>query len=169
MVDTEPDAISSERPDEADGELEQAVISGPVENDAAIDGGGEGGPVVEPPSAPPVEPAPTPRPAVPEPEQERLTIRRARFDASRSGCRSLAIPPAVEQALGASTVRIRVRTVVAPDGTVMSATVVRGNESVPESLILRCAEQWVFEPATLPDGTAVPYPAIRVLTITPRT
>ena len=47
--------------------------------------------------------------------------------------------------------------------------VTEGDSAIPEALVIRCAEQWVFAPATLPDGTAVPYPAIRTFVITPRT
>jgi hypothetical protein len=50
----------------------------------------------------------------------------------------------------------------------MNASVVNGDQAVPESLVINCATQWVFAPATLPDGTAVPYPAIRTFVITPR-
>jgi hypothetical protein len=103
------------------------------------------------------------------PEQERETIRRARFLADQSGCRSLIIPDQVGAALGARTVRIRVRAMVGADGHVMNASVVEGDSAVPESLVIDCATQWVFAPATLPDGTAVPYPAIRTFVITPRT
>ena len=64
---------------------------------------------------------------------------------------------------------IRVRALVGTDGRVMNASVVEGDAAVPNALVIDCATQWVFAPATLPDGTAVPYPAIRTFVITPRT
>ncbi len=167
VLDGPPTSIPDEVPEEADGELTEVVNAGPIDNDAVM---GEGG--SDEPSAPVVTqapPVPLPRVVERAPEQERETIRRARFLADQSGCRSLIIPDQVGAALGARTVRIRVRALVGTDGHVMNASVVNGDEAVPESLVLRCAEQWVFAPATLPDGTAVPYPAIRTFVITPRT
>ena len=165
VLDGPPSGIPDERPEEAEGELAEVNHVGPIENDAVMGEGG--GPQVPTPpvQAPRIE---LPRTVERAPEQERETIRRARFLAEESGCRSLIIPDDVGAALGARTVRIRVRALVGVDGHVMNASVVNGDQAVPESLVINCATQWVFAPATLPDGTAVPYPAIRTFVITPR-
>lgn len=168
VLDGPPSEIPDERPEEADGELAEVNHVGPIENDAVMgEGGGE--PAPTPPPTPPAPRVELPRTVERAPEQERETIRRARFLADQSGCRSLIIPDEVGAALGARTVRIRVRAMVGVDGHVMNASVVNGDAAVPESLVINCATQWVFAPATLPDGTAVPYPAIRTFVITPRT
>ncbi|MCA9578987.1 MAG: hypothetical protein H6726_02925 [Sandaracinaceae bacterium] len=167
VLDGPPSEIPDERPEEAEGELAAVNNVGPIENGAVMgEGGGEREPTPPPVQAPRVE---LPQRVERAPEQERETIRRARFLADQSGCRSLIIPDAVGQALGARTVRIRVRALVGVDGHVMNASVMNGDADVPESLVIDCATQWVFAPATLPDGTAVPYPAIRTFVITPRT
>jgi hypothetical protein len=166
VLDGPPSGIPEERPEEADGELAEVNHVGPIENDAVM---GEGGGEPAPAPAPPAPVVQLPRTVERAPEQERETIRRARFLADQSGCRSLIIPDDVGAALGARTVRIRVRALVGVDGHVTNASVVNGDQAVPEELVLRCATQWVFAPATLPDGTAVPYPAIRTFVITPRT
>jgi hypothetical protein len=166
VLDGPPSGIPDERPEEADGELAAVNHVGPIENDAVV-GDGNGAP--EPQRPPPTPVVELPRVVERAPEQERETIRRARFLADQSGCRSLIIPDQVGAALGARTVRIRVRALIGTDGRVMNASVVDGDEAVPDSLVIDCATQWVFAPATLPDGTAVPYPAIRTFVITPRT
>jgi len=166
VLDGPPSGIPDERPEEAEGELAAVNQVGPIENGAVM-GEGDG-----PPTPPRVVEAPRvelPRVVERAPEQERETIRRARFLADQSGCRSLIIPDNVGAALGARTVRIRVRAMVGTDGRVMNATVVEGDAAVPNALVINCATEWVFAPATLPDGTAVPYPAIRTFVITPRT
>lgn len=166
VLDGPPSGIPDERPEEAEGELAAVNHVGPIENGAVM---GEGdGPVVPPrPETPRV--VELPRTVERAPEQERETIRRARFLADQSGCRSLIIPDQVGAALGARTVTIRVRALVGTDGRVMNASVVEGDAAVPNALVIDCATEWVFAPATLPDGTAVPYPAIRTFVITPRT
>ncbi len=169
VLDRPPTEIPDEIPEEADGDLSETEGTGPVDNDAEMGEGGDG-------EAPAPEPAPvvTPEPPAPRPAprpagQVRETIRRARFLADRSGCRRIIIPDDVAAALGAQTVRLRIRALVDPQGNVASARIVNGHPAIPEDLVLRCAEQWAFAPATLPDGTAVPYPAIRTFVIRPRT
>ncbi len=139
--------IPKERPAEADGEL---VLAGDV---AAVDG------VIEekaPPPPPPPPPAPRvehePPPPAPA-EQEREIIAAPRFV---SGCRA----PAVSDALltNAATIRIEVQMMIDTQGRVTSAKVMQSHPLVPDDGVLRCARQQVFEPAHLPDGTAVPYP-----------
>lgn len=149
-----------------EGELGSADNVGPIENDAEMGEGGDGPPVQE--DAPAVAEE-APRPTEPPPSQVRETIRRARYLADRSGCRRIIIPDDVAAALGAQTVRVRIRALVDTNGRVRNATVTEGHELIPESLFIDCAEQWAFEPASLPDGTLVPYPAIRTFVIRPRT
>lgn len=166
VLDGPPSGIPDEIPEEADGELAETGNTGPIENDATMGEGGAGeAPAVEEPAPVPVPLAPAPRP----PEQVRETIRRARYLAERSGCRRIDIPDDIAASLGAQTVRVRVRALVAADGSVRRATVTNGHSLIPDALFIECAEQWVFAPATLPDGTAVPYPAIRTFVIRPRT
>jgi protein TonB len=166
VLDGPPSGIPDEIPEEADGELRDTVNTGPIENDATMGEGGEGdAPPVEEPTPAPTPVAPAPRP----PEQVRETIRRARYLANRSACRRIDIPDDIAASLGAQTIRVRVRALVDVDGTVRSVSVTNGHSLIPDELFIRCAEQWVFAPATLPDGTAVPYPAIRTFVIRPRT
>ena len=165
VLDGPPSGIPDERPEEAEGELGAAENIGPIENDAEMGEGGEGSAVEEPPVVAEEPPRPAERPA----EQVRETIRRARYLADRSQCRRIIIPDDVAAALGAQTVRVRIRALVDPSGRVRNATVTEGHPLIPESIFIDCAEQWAFEPATLPDGTAVPYPAIRTFVIRPRT
>ena len=168
VLDGPPSGIPDERPEEADGELSEATNVGPIENNAEMGEGGDGAPEPAP------EPTPAPevveeRPTAPPPEQRRETIRRARYLADASGCRRVVLPDDVAMALGAQTVRVRVRALVGPDGRVRNATVTSDHDAIPTALFEQCAEEWVFEPATLPDGTPVPYPAIRTFVIRPRT
>lgn len=167
VLDGPPSGIPNERPEEMDGELGAAENMGPIENDAQMGEGGDGPPVVE--EAPPVVAEEAPRPTEPPPSQVRETIRRARYLADRSGCRRIIIPDDVAAALGAQTVRVRIRALVDTQGRVQTATVTEGHDLIPETLFIECAEQWAFEPASLPDGTPVPYPAIRTFVIRPRT
>ena len=167
VLDGPPSGIPNERPEEMDGELASADNVGPIENDAEMGEGGEGPPAVQQEAPAIVEEEP--RPTEPPPAQVRETIRRARYLADASGCRRIILPDAVAAALGAQTVRIRIRALVDPSGRVQNATVTEGHELIPEDTFIECAEQWAFEPATLPDGTAVPYPAIRTFVIRPRT
>lgn len=166
VLDGPPSGIPDERPEEAEGELGSAENIGPIENDAEMGEGGDGAPEVEEePAVAQEAPRPAPRP----PSQVRETIRRARYLADQSQCRRIIIPDEVAAALGAQTVRVRIRALVDPSGRVRNATVTEGHPLIPEDIFIACAEQWAFEPATLPDGTAVPYPAIRTFVIRPRT
>lgn len=140
--------IPKETPDEAEGELSDADDTGPVDGVA-----GEAGPVVAPRPAAPPPPAPPPPPPVAPAAQQRETIERPRFVA---GCRAPEIPPALHKA--AATIQIDVLLLVATNGRVASARVVRSHPLVADELVLACARSQQFEPAHLPDGTAVPYP-----------
>jgi hypothetical protein len=147
-----PKQIPKETPDEAEGQLAETEAPGPV--DGVV---GEGGPAVAeappPPLPPPTPPPPRPPPATPAPEQQRETIERPKFV---SGCRAPAIPDALHKA--AATIQIDVLLVVGTNGRVASAKVVQSHPLVADELVLACARSQLFEPAHLPDGTAVPYP-----------
>lgn len=142
-----PKAIPKETPQEADGELGESQDTGPV--DGFTD---EGGPVVQAPPAPVVVEPPPPPPVAPA-EQVRETIARPVF---LSGCRAPEIPDALTTS--AATIQIDVRMLIGPNGQVISAAVVQSHPLIPNELILKCAKSQTFEPAHLPDGTAVPYP-----------
>ena len=86
-------------------------------------------------------------------EQQTETIAQPKFV---SGCRTPEIPDTLQGT--AATIQIEVRLLIAIDGTVTSATVLKSHPLIPDDVILRCARAQVFEPAHLPDGTAVPYP-----------
>ncbi len=143
-----PKAIPKETPQEAEGDLGEEQDTGPV--DGFTD---ETGPVVvAPPPAPPA-PEPPPPPPVAPAAQERETISRPVFV---SGCRAPQVPDALLST--AATIEIDVRMLIGPNGQVMSAVVVQAHPLIPNELILNCAKAQTFEPAHLPDGTAVPYP-----------
>ena len=144
-----PKAIPKETPPEAEGELDETQDTGPVEGFTD-----EGGPVAQAPApvAPPVQEAPPPPPAAP-PTQERETIARPVFI---SGCRAPEIPDGLTRS--AATIEIDVRMLIGPGGQVLNAAIVNPNPLIPDDLVLRCAKSQVFEPAHLPDGTAVPFP-----------
>jgi hypothetical protein len=144
-----PKEIPQEVPDEAEGKLAEAGATGPVEGftDGAGDGKGTA-PAAPPPPAPP--PLPPPPPMA---EQQTETIAQPKFV---SGCRTPEIPDTLQGT--AATIQIEVRLLIAIDGTVTSATVLKSHPLIPDDVILRCARAQVFEPAHLPDGTAVPYP-----------
>lgn len=143
-----PKAIPKETPQEADGDLGDSQDTGPV--DGFTD---EGGPVVQAPPPAPVVVEPPPPPPVAPAEQERETITRPVF---LSGCRAPQIPDALTTS--AATIQIDVRMLIGPNGQVISAAVVQSHPLIPNELILNCAKNQTFEPAHLPDGTAVPYP-----------
>jgi hypothetical protein len=126
------------------------------EEGGPIDGLAEASGPAQPAPAPvaKAEPAPPPPPPPPAPpQQQRETIERPRF---LSGCRTPAIPHALHNA--AATIQIDVRMLIGSDGRVGAATVVLSHPLVPDEIVLACARAQVFEPAHLPDGTAVPYP-----------
>jgi hypothetical protein len=67
----------------------------------------------------------------------------------------------------AETIRIRVRILVMPDGVPVKAELENTHPLVPDDMIIKCALAQRFEPARLPDGTAVPYPYRRQFTFKP--
>lgn len=96
------------------------------------------------------------------PRQRRETVSRPKY---LGGCRAPEIP--VEVRTSAETIRIRVRLLIMPDGVPIKAEIENGHPLIPEDLIIRCALAQRFEPARLPDGTAVPYPYRRQFTFKP--
>jgi hypothetical protein len=149
-----PKQIPDEQPAEAEGELAEAGVTGPV--DGFTDGGGgveEKKPIVD---EPPPESAP---------RQERLTVKKPVF---RSGCAAPDLPLEVRKVLGAATVRVEVRLVIDSEGRVANATVTSGHPEIPEALILACARDQSFAPAELPGGPAVPYPFMRRFVFRPQ-
>lgn len=139
--------IPDERPEEAEGELAVAEDTGAV--DGIIEEKAGGGP----PPPPPLPPPPKPEPLPPAPEQERETIEAPVFV---SGCRAPDVPDALLTT--AATIRIEVQMTVDASGKVVTAKVMQSHPLIPDDLVLSCARAQVFEPAHLPDGTAVPYP-----------
>lgn len=143
--------IPSVRPDEAEGELATADDLGIV--DGLVEEKSKGGEPAFAPSSPPAPPPPKPEPVVPASEQERETILAPRFV---SGCRAPEVPVALLS--NAATIRIDVEMHIDLSGRVTSARVLSPHPLVSDELILQCAMAQIFEPAHLPDGTAVPYP-----------
>jgi hypothetical protein len=143
-----PKAIPKETPEEAEGNLGDAQDTGPVEGFTD-----QGGPTVVAPPPAPAPALPPPPPPVAAASQERETISRPVFV---SGCRAPVAPEGLLSS--AATIQIDVRMLIGPDGRVLSAAVLQSNPLIPNELILACARNQVFEPAHLPDGTAVPYP-----------
>lgn len=139
--------IPKGRPDEAEGELAMAddtgAVDGVLEKKAA------------PPPPPPVPPPPPPKaePVPPPPEQERESIEAPKFVA---GCRAPDVPPALMA--NAATIRIDVEMMIDENGKVVAAKVVQSHPLIPDAVVLACANAQEFEPAHLPDGTAIPYP-----------
>ncbi|MCZ7678230.1 MAG: energy transducer TonB [Sandaracinaceae bacterium] len=74
-----------------------------------------------------------------------------------SGCSVPERPDSLEGAT-AETITIYVRLVIGPDGRVLRARIETSHPLVPDETILACVQTRMFEPAHLPDGTAVPYP-----------
>ncbi|MET0391261.1 MAG: hypothetical protein ABW321_35135 [Polyangiales bacterium] len=147
-----PKSIPTETPSEAEGELAESEAAGPV--DGFTDGGGDGKPVEKAPEPVVQAEAPPPPPPPPAPAlQERETIVRPRFV---SGCRAPDVPEALQKA--AATIEIDVRMLIGADGRVSAAKVIQSHPLIPDELILSCVRAQVFEPAHLPDGTAVPFP-----------
>ena len=96
------------------------------------------------------------------PRQRRETVRRPKF---LSGCRAPEVP--VEVRASAETIRVRVRLLIMPDGVPVKAEMEASHALIPDESILKCALAQRFEPARLPDGTAVPYPYRRQFTFKP--
>lgn len=96
------------------------------------------------------------------PRQKRETVERPKF---LSGCRAPEVPMAVRSS--AETIRVRVRLLIMPDGVPIKAEIEESHELIPDESILKCALAQRFEPARLPDGTAVPYPYRRQFTFKP--
>jgi hypothetical protein len=96
------------------------------------------------------------------PRQVRETVSRPKY---LGGCRAPDVPP--ELRVSAETIRIRVRILVMPDGVPAKAELENTHPLIPEDLIIKCALAQRFEPARLPDGTAVPYPYRRQFTFKP--
>ena len=96
------------------------------------------------------------------PRQRRETVRRPKF---LSGCRAPEVP--IEVRTSAETIRVRVRLLIMPDGVPVKAEMEASHALIPDESILKCALAQRFEPARLPDGTAVPYPYRRQFTFKP--
>ena len=96
------------------------------------------------------------------PRQRRETVSRPKY---LGGCRAPDIP--VEVRASAETIRVRVRILIMPDGVPVKAELESSHPLIPEELIIQCALAQRFEPARLPDGTAVPYPYRRQFTFKP--
>jgi hypothetical protein len=137
--------IPQERPEEAEGEL--AIAEGTGEIDGVIQE-----------KAPPPAPAPPPLvepPPPPAPEQVREVIRVPRFV---SGCPVPEVRDVLSTSANAATIRIEVQAIIDSQGKVTDAKVTQSHPLIPDELVLSCLRAQVFEPAQLPDGTAVPYP-----------
>ena len=96
------------------------------------------------------------------PRQKRETVARPKF---LGGCRAPDVP--LEVRTSAETIRVRVRLLIMPDGVPAKAEVEQSHELIPDESIIKCARAQRFEPARLPDGTAVPYPYRRQFTFKP--
>ena len=96
------------------------------------------------------------------PRQKRETVSRPKY---LGGCRAPDIP--VEVRTSAETIRVRVRLLIMPDGVPIKAELEKSHPLIPEDSVIRCALAQRFEPARLPDGTAVPYPYRRQFTFKP--
>ncbi len=96
------------------------------------------------------------------PRQRKLTVARPKF---LSGCQAPMIPNALRAS--AETVRVRVKILVMPDGIPVKAEMEQSHPLLDDEEIIRCALAQRFEPARLPDGTAVPYPYRRQFTFKP--
>jgi hypothetical protein len=96
------------------------------------------------------------------PRQKRETVSRPKF---LSGCRAPDVPLAVRTS--AETIRVRVRLLIMPDGIPAKAEMEESHQLIADDSIIKCALAQRFEPARLPDGTAVPYPFRRQFTFKP--
>jgi hypothetical protein len=141
--------IPDEKPEEAEGELVEAEDVAPI--DGIIEtGDGWGGTQTEQRAE--IERVIRIRPQV-EPQQRRATIEKPRFV---SGCRLPEIPQSLHSQ--AATIRIDIRLLIGADGTVESIHILNSHPLIPNEIIRKCVQQQVYQPAFLPDGTAVPYP-----------
>lgn len=147
-----PKMIPKEKPAEAEGELADTEESGPIDGTAESTGPEVAKHAPPPEPKPEIAPPPPPPPPAP-PQQQRDTIEAPRFV---SGCRAPEIPKELHKA--AATIQVDVRMVIGADGRVASAKVVQSHPLIPDELVLTCVRAQIFEPAHLPDGTAVPYP-----------
>jgi flagellar basal body-associated protein FliL len=96
------------------------------------------------------------------PRQKRETVSRPKY---LGGCNAPEIP--VELRASAKTIRVRVRILVMPNGVPIKAELEKSDPLIPDESIIKCALAQRFEPARLPDGTAVPYPYRRQFTFKP--
>ena len=96
------------------------------------------------------------------PRQRRETVQRPKY---LGGCRAPEIP--VDVRTSAETIRVRVRLLIMPDGVPIKAEMEKSHPLISDESILKCALAQRFEPARLPDGTAVPYPYRRQFTFKP--
>lgn len=96
------------------------------------------------------------------PGQRRETVTRPKF---LGGCQAPPIPE--ELRLSAETIRVVVRLLIMPDGVPLKAEMEASHPLIADESILKCALAQRFEPARLPDGTAVPYPYRRQFTFKP--
>ncbi len=96
------------------------------------------------------------------PRQRRETVQRPKY---LGGCRAPEIP--LDVRTSAETIRVRVRLLIMPDGVPIKAEMEKSHPLIPDESILKCALAQRFEPARLPDGTAVPYPYRRQFTFKP--
>lgn len=164
VVDAPPISIPNERAAEAEGELGDPGEVGPVGTEDGVEGGRGPAPRVTPPPPPPPAPPPgPPRPPPRPPEQERIEITPPRM---LSGCQSPERPDSLEGAT-AETITIYVRIIVGPDGRVLRARIEEAHPLVPDETILSCIRTRIFEPAHMPDGTAVLYPLRYAFTFRP--
>lgn len=96
------------------------------------------------------------------PRQKRETVSRPKY---LGGCQAPDVPSAVRAT--AQTIRVRVRILVMPNGVPIKAELEEAHPLIPDDSIINCALAQRFEPARLPDGTAVPYPYRRQFTFKP--
>ncbi len=96
------------------------------------------------------------------PRQIREEVSRPKY---LGGCPAPEIPADVRTS--AETIRVRVRLLIMPDGVPIKAEMEVSHPLIPDDSIIRCALAQRFEPARLPDGTAVPYPYRRQFTFKP--
>lgn len=150
-----PKEIPEERPEESDEALTEAEDTGPIdgvldcEPGEECDGDGNG-PAPEPTQVEVAEDKPARRAG-----QKRETVTRPKLV---SGCKGFTPPEEVQQQ--AATIRIKVRSLIQPDGVPLRVRILEGHPLIPDEMVIKCAMEQRFEPARLPDGLAVPYPYI---------
>lgn len=145
-----PDEIPKEKPAESDAALAEAPAAGSGQ-DGFLDGvaGGTGmAPVKEavaPPPPPPPPPAPKAAGPVHLPESATAPV-------AKSGNVAPEYPEAARKSGTQAVVVAKV--VIAADGRVTSVEIMRGPDLFHES-VKRALMAWRYEPARLPDGTAI--------------